>query len=270
MVLVKFCFESIPRILKKIKVMTGMLDREVDCILCQELFSPVIEPEEGEEGYSITCSSSKCSNGVFISCNDPVRTALRATFRIRGEALALALEEALADCPCGESFRHDAGKRCLNCVEKIQKQVRTPGPTGQHLLWNREALFKHEQRFIGHVMEKTEEAETLNDLVELFESRQIGSEEYMERLDLLQNREGVLLSVLKTWAIALGPQMAFRAAADLDLVDQFGTRVLITIASGLSIGTGQSLLVLLSKEAGNWDGEIEKELRTYIGKIGGS
>ena len=119
-------------------------------------------------------------------------------------------------------------------------------------------------------MEKTEEAETLNDLVELFESRQIGSEEYMERLDLLQNREGVLLSVLKTWAIALGPQMAFRAAADLDLVDQFGTRVLITIASGLSIGTGQSLLVLLSKEAGNWDGEIEKELRTYIGKIGGS
>ena len=138
------------------------------------------------------------------------------------------------------------------------------------MLWNREALFKHEQKLIEHVIRQTEEAESLNDLVERFESCEISSEEYLDRLDLLQNREGVLLSIIKTWAIALGPQMAFRAAADLDLVEQFGTRIIVTIASGLSLGTGQSILSLLSKEVANWDGDIEKELRTYLSKISGS
>ena len=252
--------------------MSSALAREIDCILCQEVFSPVIEPEDGEDGYAIDCSSSKCTNAVFIAQGDPVRTAFRAAFGIRGEALALAMEEVLADCPCGARFCHDSGKRCSECIQKIQSEKRGAHSSarGHHLLWKREALFKHEEKFIGYVFKQIEEKESLNDLVELFESREITSEEYLERLDLLQNREGVLLSVLKTWAIAMGPQMAFRAAADLDLVEQFGTRVLITIASGLSIGTGQSILALLSKEAGNWDGHIEKELRTYLSKISGS
>ena len=251
--------------------MSAALTREIDCILCKTPFNPIIEPEDDEEGYPIVCSSPKCSNGVFINHRDPVRTAFRAVFGIRGEPLALALEEALADCPCGEWFHHDAGKRCPDCIKKIQAEKRdiSSRETGQHLLWNPEALKKHEQKLIGYVLAKSANQETLNELVERFEACDISTEEYLERLDLLQNREGVLLGILKTWAMALGPQVAFRAAEELDLVEKFGTRILVTLASGLNISTGQSILVLLTKEAGNWDGTVEKELRTYLGKISG-
>lgn len=250
--------------------MSTELTREIDCLLCHTPYLPIIQSDDEEDGYPIVCSSAKCANGVFMSNRDPVRTAFRAVFGIRGEPLALALEEALAECPCGDRFRHDAGKRCPECIRKIQSEKRDipSGETGHHFLWNTEALKKHEQKFIGFVLDKSEDQETLNELVERFELAEISTEEYLERLDLLQNRDGVLLSILKTWAMALGP-FVFRAADDLDLVEQFGTRVLVTLASGLNVSTGQSVLALLTKEAANLDGNVEKELRTYLGKITG-
>ena len=200
--------------------MPTALTREIDCILCEEPFTPVIEPEDGENGYAITCSSPKCSNSIFITSSDPVRTSFRGVYGIRGEPLALALEESLADCPCGSRFSHDAGKRCPECIQKIQfeRRSRGTGSVAHHLLWSREAIAKHEQKLIGHVLSRTENNESLNDLVEKYESEEISSEEYLDQLDLLQNREAVLLSILKTWAISLGPENAFRVAEDLDLV----------------------------------------------------
>lgn len=251
--------------------MTAFIVKEIDCVLCQTSYIPTLGPEDDEAGYPIVCSSGACTNSIYMSLGDPVRSALRAVYRIRGEALALALEEVLSDCPCGSRFSHDAGRRCQDCLEKIEyeKKERAKVNPATHFLWNRQAVKKHEQKLLNFILGKEEaEEETFHALVERYESGEIDPEEYMEELDLLQQRESILLNVVKTWAVGVGEE-AFRGAEEFDLVDRYGTRILITIASGIHIGCGQSILTSLSKESTNWDGPIQRDLKNYLTKISG-
>jgi hypothetical protein len=67
----------------------------------------------------------------------------------------------------------------------------------------------------------------------------------------------------------LGPDIAFRAAEEHELVEQYGTRILVSIADALEISAGKSALATLTTEMKNWDGSVERELNTFIAKIGG-
>jgi hypothetical protein len=63
--------------------------------------------------------------------------------------------------------------------------------------------------------------------------------------------------------------MAFRAAEEHGLVDRYGSRILVSIASAMEISEGKAVLSTLAHEIKNWDGPIERELNTFIAKIGG-
>ena len=63
--------------------------------------------------------------------------------------------------------------------------------------------------------------------------------------------------------------MAFRAAEEHGLIEQYGSRILVNIAGALEISEGKSVLATLANESKNWDGPIERELQTFIAKIGG-
>ena len=89
------------------------------------------------------------------------------------------------------------------------------------------------------------------------------------RTDGKKFRESSQICVIQAWAIILGPEMAFRAAEEHGLVEYFGTRILVSIAKGLEMSTGHSILTTLSQEKANWDGDVQKELSTFIAKIGG-
>ncbi|MFQ5716775.1 MAG: hypothetical protein ACE5GQ_06695 [Nitrospinales bacterium] len=251
--------------------MTATFVKEIECFLCKAPFSPALAPEDGANGYTIHCASPTCTNKIFLSSADPVRVSFREVLGLGVEALALAMQETLAKCPCGSKFSHDSGKRCPSCIKKIgfQKvdlQADQPFP----FIWNLDELKKMEPKLIEFIMRKVEsKEETFQELVDRYESGAIGPEEYMEGIDALQRRESLQLCVIKTWAMCQGRDKAFRAAEELELVERYGTRILITIASGLKISTGLSLTNILTKEADNWDGLVHKELKTYLGKISG-
>jgi hypothetical protein len=63
--------------------------------------------------------------------------------------------------------------------------------------------------------------------------------------------------------------MVFRAAEEHGLVDRYGSRILVSIASALEISEGKAVLATLTAEMKNWDGSVERELNTFIAKIGG-
>ena len=94
---------------ERVMIMVDTFAKEIDCVLCQEHFSPVIEPKEDKASYDIYCTS--CVKWVRIGKSDPVRTALRAILKLEGEPLALAIQNYLSPCPCGQEFSHDAGMR---------------------------------------------------------------------------------------------------------------------------------------------------------------
>jgi len=67
----------------------------------------------------------------------------------------------------------------------------------------------------------------------------------------------------------LGSEVVFRAAEEHELVERYGTRILVSIADALEISEGKAVLTTLTNEKKNWDGPVERELSTFIAKIGG-
>ena len=252
--------------------MVEPISRETQCVLCKETYFPVIEPEEDQTAYKLSCSS--CIECYSVGRGEAVRATLRAVLGLKGEALALALETVLAPCSCGNKFSHDAGKRCPACIKNVEWENRRVGnhPSEDFSCpWNLDELGKLEPKIIDFLREKmeSEEDETLHGLIEKFESGEIDPETYLEGVEALQFRESSHICVIQAWAIILGPEMAFRAAEEHGLVEYFGTRILVSIAKGLEMSTGHSVLTTLSQEKANWDGDVQKELSTFIAKIGG-
>jgi len=251
--------------------MVDTISKKTKCVLCKETFFPVIEPAEDQSAYKLSCSS--CTECYSIGRGEAVRATLRAVLGLQGEALALALETVLAPCSCGNRFRHDAGKRCPVCIKKIErenKRLGNPSSDDFYCPWNLDELGKLEPKIVDFIREKMDsKEETLSSLIEKFESGEMDAETYIEGVESLQFRESTQICVIQTWAIILGSQMAFRAAEEHGLVEYFGTRILVSIAKGLEMSTGHSVLTTLSQEKANWDGDVQKELSTFIAKIGG-
>jgi hypothetical protein len=249
--------------------MVDTFAKEIDCVLCQERFSPVIEPQEDKDSYDIYCTS--CVKWVRIGRSDPVRTSLRAILKLEGEPLALAIQNYLAPCPCGEEFSHDAGKRCPACIRKIKNELHaTPAPGEFHCIWNIQKLKEIEGKVFEYILDRLDsEEENLNQLIARFESGEIEPGAYMEGMEKIQIREATDIAVIKTWAMLAGPEMAFRAAEEHGLTIRYGTRILVSVATGLEMGYGISILTTLSKEEKNLDGAARKEIQTFLKKIAG-
>jgi hypothetical protein len=251
--------------------MVEPISKETQCVLCQESYSPVIEPEEDHFAYNLYCSS--CTACYTISRAEAVRVTLREVLGVKGEALALALETVLAPCACGNQFSHDAGRRCPACIKKVERENKRIGNKPNedfYCPYNLDELGKLEPKLIEYIRNKMDSPEeTLTSLIEKFESGEIDAETYLEGIESLQFRESSQVCVIQTWAILLGPEMAFRAAEEHGLVEYFGTRILISIAKGLEMSTGHPVLTTLGQEKANWDGDVQKELNTFIAKIGG-
>ncbi len=249
--------------------MTEPLSREIDCQLCSESYAPVIEPAEDERFYRLYCSS--CAYWISIASSNPVKVAMKEVLGLKGEALALAIQTCLAPCHCGAPFSHDAGGRCPVCIEKIEQESKyTKESNDFRCPWNLEEMKKFEGKILEYLLNKMDgKEETLGELIERFESGQMTSEEYMEAIDSLQYRESRQVCVVQTWAMILGPDIAFRAAEEHELVERYGTRVLVSIAKGLEISHGKSVLSTLSLEQHNFDGPAQKEIATFIRRIGG-
>ena len=251
--------------------MVDTFQKEVQCSLCPDIFQPVIEPAEEESSYLIYCSS--CVEYLSIARSNPVRIAFREVLGIKGESLALALQTVLASCQCGGEFSHDAGQRCPKCIYKIEREMRKSGTDQQvefYCPWNLQELKKSEGKFFEYIFQKLEsKEETLKELIEKYESGQVEPEAYLEGLDSLRFRETTQVSVIEAWAIILGSDMAFRAAEEHGLVDRYGSRIIVSIAKALEISEGKAALSTLATEIKNWDGPVERELQTFIAKIGG-
>jgi hypothetical protein len=253
--------------------MVDTFQKEVQCTLCPETFEPVIEPEEDESSYLIYCSS--CAQCIIVTRSNPVRVAFRDVLGLKNEALALAFQSVLAPCSCGGEFSHDAGQRCPKCLYKIEREARKTSKLSEQEVdfqcpWNLEELKKSEGKFFEYIFGKLEsKEENLKQLIDKFELGEMDAETYMERLDSLRFRESTQVSVIQAWAMILGSEMAFRAAEEHGLVEKYGSRILVSIASALEISEGKSVLTTLNTEMKNWDGPTERELQTFIAKIGG-
>ncbi len=254
---------------ERVMIMVDTFAKEIDCVLCQERFSPVIEPEEDKASYDIYCTS--CVKWVRIGKSDPVRTTLRTILKLEGEPLALAVQNYLALCPCSNAFSHDSGKRCPACIHKIKRETHVNyAPTEFHCIWNIAKLKEIEGKIFEFIMDRMDsEEENLNQLIERFESGNLDPGAYMEGVENLQIREATDVAVIKAWAMLAGPEMAFRAAEEHGLLLRYGSRILVSIATGLEIGYGTSILTTLSKEEKNMDGPAKKEIQIFLKKIAG-
>ena len=63
--------------------MTETTTREINCVLCEETYAPVLGPEEGEKSYRIYCSS--CVNWVAVGRTNPLRLSLRIALGLKGK-----------------------------------------------------------------------------------------------------------------------------------------------------------------------------------------
>ena len=146
----------------------------------------------------------------------------------------------------------------------------SPAPNEFHCIWNIGKLKEIEGKIFEAILDRLDsEEENLNQLIARFESGEIDPGTYMEGVENLQIREAADVAVIKTWAMLVGPEMAFRAAEEHGLSVRYGSRILVSIAAGLEIGYGLSILTTLAKEEKNLDGPARKEIQTFIKKIGG-
>ncbi len=251
--------------------MVDTFAKEVDCVLCQERFSPVIEPQEDKAFYDIHCTS--CVKWVRIGKSDPVRMTLRRLLKLEGEPLALAVQNYLAACPCGNEFSHDAGKRCPACIHKIKKEIHpnhAATASEFHCIWNIGKLKEIEGKIFEAILDRLDsEEENLNQLIARYESGEIGPGPYMGGVENIQAREATEVAFVKTWGMLAGPEMAFRAAEEHGLAIHYGSRILVSIAAGLEMGYGTSILITLSNEEKNMDGPAKKEIQIFLKKIAG-
>ena len=125
-----------------------------------------------------------------------------------------------------------------------------------------------EAKIFGYILDQMDsETETLGQLVDRYESGQIDPGTYMEQLEELRFRESRDVSVIKSWAMLVGPEMAFEAAIDHALTERYGSRILVSIAYGLEMGYGVSVLTTLAKEEKNLEGPEKKEIAIFLKKI---
>ena len=250
--------------------MGDIFAKNIDCVLCDETFSPVIEPAEDESTYRLNCSM--CANWLSISLTNPVYVALRRVLELKGEALALAFQTLLAKCPCGAEFNHDAGKRCPTCIDKVEAETRKQLKKSTDFVcpWNMEELKKLEPKVYEYILANMDSKEdTLAELVDKFEAGQMDPETYMQAIEDLQYRESRQVAVIQAWAMILGDEMAFRAAEEAELVERYGSRILVKIAEALALSTGTTVVTSLTNEKDNLRGNVRGELNTFLAKIGG-
>ncbi len=245
-----------------------------------EFDEDIEDEEENEEqedekkkstGYEVGCTASNCPNKIFISYKDPVRVALSTVLGFEDNELKIEIEKLLKPCPTGFAFSNNVDLQAPSDLNSVTSQIKKPGAcfTQTHFTWNLDELKKYEGQLISYVLKKMEVKEvTFQDLVDRFENGEMGAEAYLQGIEDIHIRERVLFCVIKAWAMAAGTEGAFRGAQELDLVDYFGARILITIADALETSMGADSLATLSKEANNWDGLIEREIRTYLARIG--
>ena len=251
--------------------MGEVLTKEFTCRICQQPYSAAGEPEEGKQGYAIYCT--ECTRSVLITRADSVRVGLREVLGLDGESLALAVETYLAPCPCGARFARDGGKRCPPCIRKIKREGASESaePPVFHCVWDigkmKEAV---EGKFFAHILDRLDaEDETLTQLVDRYEAGEIDPGTYIESLEEIRFRDSRDMAVIKSWAMLAGAENAFRAAEEHAFVPRYGSQVLRSIAAGLEIGYGSSVLATLAREAKNLDGIARHEIQTYLKKIGG-
>jgi DNA-directed RNA polymerase subunit RPC12/RpoP len=251
--------------------MVDTFQKEVPCTLCPDTFEPLFEPEEDKSAYPIYCSS--CSNHLIVSRANPVRVAFREVIGLKKEALALAFQSVLAPCYCGAEFNHDSGKRCPKCLYKVEREARKTASDIELEFkspWNISELKKFEAKFFEYIFQKVElKEENLQQLIEKFEAGEMDAETYMDGLESLRFRESAQIAVIQAWSMILGSEVVFRAAEEHELVERYGTRILVSIADALEISEGKAVLTTLTNEIKNWDGPVERELNTFIAKIGG-
>ncbi len=244
--------------------------REISCVLCKDTFAPVLGPEEGEKSYRIYCSS--CVNWVEIGRSNPLRVGLRVVLGLRGEAFSLAVQTCLSACSCGSNFSCDAGGRCQTCIEKIEKETKSPTSGNKDFTnpWNHDEMKKLQPKFLEYILGNEDNEEiNLNQLIEKFEAGEMGDEEYMEAVESLQFRESNQVSVVQAWAMTMDPDDLFAAVEEYDLVERYGTRILVSIASALESSIGRPVLTTLTNELAQFDEITQKELKTFMRKIGG-
>jgi hypothetical protein len=251
--------------------MVDTFQKEVQCTLCPDTFEPLIEPEEDKSSYPIYCTS--CSNSLIVSRANPVRAAFREVLGLKKDALALAFQGVLAPCHCGAEFNHDSGKRCSECLYKIEREARKTANDMEiefSCPWNISELKKFEAKFFEYIFKKVEsKEENLQQLIEKFEAGEMDAETYMDELESLRFRESAQIAVIQAWSMILGSEVVFRAAEEHELVERYGSRILVSIADALEISEGKAVLTTLTNEMKNWDGSVERELSTFIAKIGG-
>ena len=250
--------------------MVDTFAKEINCVLCQERFSPVIEPEKDKAFYDIHCTS--CVKWVRIGKSDPVRSTLGSLLKLENEPLALAVQNYLSTCPCGNEFSHDAGKRCPACIHKIKKEIHPNRSASNefHCIWDIGKLKEIEGKIFEAILDRLDsEEENLSQLIARFERGEIGPGPYMEGVESIQIREAAEVAFVKTWAMLAGPEMAFSAAEEHWLSIHYGSRILVSIAAGLEMGYGTSILITLSKEEKNMDGPAKKEIQIFLKKIAG-
>lgn len=243
------------------------LSEKNECVLCKSPYSAVLQPAEGKTFYAIPCSS--CASKVPIRAGDPVRVAFRDALGLKGLSLAQALQGVLVNCPCGGTFSHDGGGRCPECVAKIERESRYATPHQVATIWNVEKLQKWQDKLFAYILEKLEtREETLAQLIEKFEAGEIDTEKYMNGIDAIQRREFVQVCAIQAWAMMQEPESAFRSAEELGLIERYGTRIMVSMASALEMSTGQSIITTLAKEVDNWDDPVRNELQRFLSKNG--
>ena len=250
--------------------MTETTTREIDCVLCKDTYAPVLGPEEGEKSYRIYCSS--CVNWVEVGRSNPLRVGLRVVLGLRDEALSLAVQTCLSACSCGSNFSCDAGGRCQTCIEKIERETKNPTSANKDFTnpWNKGEMEKLQPKFLEYILGNEDNEEVnLNQLIEKFEAGEMGDEEYMEAVESLQFRESNQVSVVQAWAMTMDPNDLFAAVEEYDMVERYGTRILVSIASALESSIGRPVLTTLNNELDQFDEITQKELKTFMRKIGG-
>jgi hypothetical protein len=65
------------------------------------------------------------------------------------------------------------------------------------------------------------------------------------------------------------PNDLFAAVEDYDLVERYGARIIVSIASALESSIGRPILTTLNNEVDQFDQVTQQELRTFMRKIGG-
>jgi hypothetical protein len=130
---------------------------------------------------------------------------------------------------------------------------------------------KLQPKFLEYVLGGEEGNDKLNlkQLIEKFEAGEMGAEEYMESVESLQFRESNQVSVVQAWAMTMDPEELFSKVDDYDLVERYGSRIIVSIASALESSIGRPVLTTLNNEMDQFDQVTQQELRTFMRKIGG-